>query len=135
MDSFSLRGQTAVLNARETLNLLAHAFVGWAVCGALMGIGLVLTTEMNALILHAIGGPLFYIFLSRYYFRNYNHTTPLATAVVFISFVILVDVFIVALLILNSFEMFYSPLGTWIPFTLIFIATYLTGRLTTNNQT
>jgi len=51
----------------------------------------------------------------------------LQTAVIFVGFVIAVDFFLVALLMLNSFEMFTSPLGTWIPFVLIFLATYLTG--------
>jgi hypothetical protein len=40
------------------------------------------------------------------------------------------DLFIVALLIEKSFAMFKSILGTWLPFTLIFLATYFTGRLT-----
>jgi hypothetical protein len=34
------------------------------------------------------------------------------------------------MLILRSFEMFTSLLGTWIPFALIFASTYLTGLLT-----
>jgi hypothetical protein len=38
------------------------------------------------------------------------------------------DVFVVSMLVMRSFEMFQSILGTWIPFTLIFISTYLTGR-------
>jgi hypothetical protein len=37
------------------------------------------------------------------------------------------DFFVVATLILRSFEMFTSLLGTWIPFTLIFTSTWLTG--------
>lgn len=35
----------------------------------------------------------------------------------------------VGLLIEKSLDMFASPLGTWIPFTLIFVATILAGRL------
>jgi hypothetical protein len=37
------------------------------------------------------------------------------------------DIIVVALLINKSFEMFKSIIGTWIPFILIFTATYLTG--------
>jgi hypothetical protein len=48
--------------------------------------------------------------------------------VIFIAFVIAVDFFVVALLMLNSFEMFTGPRGTWIPFASNFMATYLTGR-------
>jgi hypothetical protein len=37
------------------------------------------------------------------------------------------DFFIVAMLINRNFEMFASLLGTWIPFALIFVSTFLTG--------
>jgi len=86
------------------------------------------TSEGNALIIHAIGAPIIFAVLSFIYFTKFNYTTPLQTAAIFVAFVIAVDFFVVALLMLNSFEMFASPLGTWIPFVLIFIATYLTGR-------
>jgi hypothetical protein len=36
-------------------------------------------------------------------------------------------VFVVALLVEKSFDMFRSVLGTWLPFALIFLATWLTG--------
>jgi hypothetical protein len=41
--------------------------------------------------------------------------------------VITVDFFVVALLINRSMNMFASLLGTWIPFALIFISTFVTG--------
>jgi hypothetical protein len=37
------------------------------------------------------------------------------------------DFFLVAKVINKSMEMFQDPLGTWIPFGLIFVSTYLTG--------
>jgi hypothetical protein len=40
------------------------------------------------------------------------------TALVFVSFVIIIDFLVVALLINRSLEMFNSLLGTWIPFAL-----------------
>lgn len=79
------------------------------------------------LIVHAILAPLFFAFVSLVYFHKFNFTTPLQTAVVFIAFVIAMDVFVVAMLINKSFEMFTSLLGTWIPFALIFTSTYVTG--------
>jgi hypothetical protein len=39
------------------------------------------------------------------------------------------DVLVVALMIERSFEMFASPLGTWIPFALIFLSSWITGIL------
>ena len=93
-----------------------------------MGIGLATTTETNALIIHAIAAPIVFTALSLVYFRRYNYTTPLQTALFFVSFIITVDFFLVAMVINRSFEMFASPLGTWIPFTLLSAATSLTGK-------
>jgi hypothetical protein len=118
------------MTRKKTLTILAHAFVGWALCTASMGIGQATTSIENALIVHAIGAPIFFTFVSLFYFRRFNYTTPLQTALIFVSFVIVVDFFVVALLVLRSLEMFASPLGTWIPFALIFTSTYITGLLT-----
>ena len=107
--------------------LLAHAFVGWLLCAATMGIGMALLPVGTALIVHAIAAPIFFTILSLIYFTRFNYTTPLQTASVFVVFVILVDFFVVALLINKSLDMFTSLLGTWIPFALIFASTYLTG--------
>jgi hypothetical protein len=56
--------------------------------------------------------------LSLLYFRRFACTTPLQTAVV-------------APVFEKSYAMFASPLGTWIPFALIFAATYVTGSAVT----
>ena len=107
--------------------LLAHAFVGWALCTASMVIGMAVTSVQNALIIHAIAAPIIYVTISWICFSRFSYTTPGRTAIVFTAFVILVDFLVVALLVQRSLEMFASPLGTWIPFALIFISTYLTG--------
>ena len=65
--------------------------------------------------------------ISLIYYKKFNYTTPLQTAIVFVFFVVFMDVFVVALLIEKSFEMFTNILGTWIPFALIFVSAYLTG--------
>lgn len=82
----------------------------------------------NALVAHAIGAPVYFTIVSLVYFRTFNYTTPLKTALIFTVFVVTVDFLVVALLINRSLEMFTSLLGTWIPFALIFMSTYLTGR-------
>ena len=117
------------MKIKQTVILLLFAFIGWAICTATMVIGMAVTTIENALIMHAIIGPLGFIILSIIYFKKFNYTTPLQTAIIFISFVILVDFFLVALIINRSLEMFTNPLGTWIPFALIFISTYLIGLI------
>lgn len=115
------------MRVKKTAIVLAHAFAGWLLCAATMGIGMAITSMENTLIIHAIGAPIYFFLVSLVYFRKFNFTSPLQTAAIFIAFVIGMDFFVVAMLILRSFEMFTSLLGTWIPFTLIFTSTWLTG--------
>jgi hypothetical protein len=115
------------MNMQKTAIVLAHAFVGWALCFATIGIGRAVTSMENTLIIHAIGAPIYFFILSLVYFRKFNYTSPLQTATIFIAFVIAMDFFVVAMLIIRSFEMFTSLLGTWIPFASIFLSTFLTG--------
>jgi hypothetical protein len=110
---------------------LGHAFVGWVLCAATIGFGQALWSLDVALVVHAIGAPVYFFAVSRHYFRRYAYTTPLQTAVAFVGFVMTVDFFVVALAINGSPEMFTSLLGTWVPFALIFVSTALTGRHTT----
>jgi len=115
------------MNIQKVATILAHALVGWALCAATIGIGMAVTTVNNALIIHAIGAPIFFSAVSFFYFRKFGYTKPLQTALVFLAVVIGMDFFLVALVINRSLAMFTSLLGTWIPFALIFLSTYLTG--------
>jgi len=117
------------MSASKIAILLAHAFIIWVLCFATIGIGMAVTSLENALIAHAIAAPIITAGVSLVYFRKFNYTSPIKTAAIFIAFVILMDFFVVAILINRSFEMFTSLLGTWIPFALIFLSTYLTGLL------
>ena len=123
------------MGARKIVTILAYAFVGWALCAATIGIGLAVTSLNTALIIHAIAAPLFFGALSYLYFKKCAYTGPLKTALLFLAFVIGMDFFVVALLINRSLEMFTSLLGTWIPFTLIFLSTYLVGSLVEREKT
>jgi hypothetical protein len=113
--------------------LLTYAFVGWALCAVIMSIGITTMSPTGALILHALAAPILFVLVARLYFRRFAYTTPLQTAFAFVSVVILVDFFLVALLVNHSLGIFASPLGTWIPFLLIFTATHLTGLIVSNN--
>jgi hypothetical protein len=119
------------MNTKKILIILAHAFVGWALCAATMMTGMATMSVDNAMIVHAIAAPIIFTLVSLVYFNRYNYTSPLATGLIFVSFVILVDFFLIALVINRSLEMFASWLGTWIPFVLIFTSTYVTGVLVT----
>jgi hypothetical protein len=107
--------------------MLLHALAGWAYCGLLIGVGRRFLSMRATLAVHAIGAPIGFGLLSLLYFKRFASTTPLQTAVVFLSVVIAMDAFLVAPVFERSYAMFASPLGTWIPFALIFSATYLTG--------
>lgn len=115
------------MDIRKISIILAHAFAGWALCAATMGIGMATMSMQATLIAHAIGAPIYFAIVSLVYFKRFNYTSPLQTALIFTGFVVAVDFFVVALLIYGSLEMFSSLLGTWIPFALIFASTYLTG--------
>jgi hypothetical protein len=103
--------------------------VGWALCGAIIAIGRNLTTMQITLIIHAIGVPIIFGIISLIYFTKFNYTNPIITGIIFLGSAVVLDFFIVALLIEKSFDMFKSPLGTWIPFGLIFLSTYIVGLL------
>jgi hypothetical protein len=118
----------------KVLIILAHAFVGWFLCAATMGIGMAVATLQTTLIIHAIGAPVFFALVSLLYFRRFHYTSPLLTAVIFVGFVMIVDFLVVALLINRSLSMFGSWLGTWLPFVLIFSSTLLTGTLVSQTR-
>lgn len=120
-----------MVKRRKYFIIFIHAFIGWALCAATMGLGMATTTLTNTLIIHAIGAPIFFSIISFNFFKKFNFTTPFHTALIFVGFVVLVDFFVVALLINKSLEMFSSFLGTWLPFILIFGSTYLTGIIYT----
>jgi hypothetical protein len=115
------------LNGKKIGLILLFALIGWTICGMIMGIGLATTTEANAIIIHALFVPVVFFSIAFIYFRRFNYTTPLQTSLIFITFVILMDFFVVSLIINKNFDMFKSFLGTWFVFMEIFIVTYLTG--------
>ena len=120
------------MKAIEIIAVLFFGFIGQLGCWGLMMGGQSITTLDNALIIHAIGAPIVFALVSFVYFKKLNYTNPLITGITFLAVVVLMDFFIVSLLINKRFDMFLSPIGTWIPFALIFTSTYLTGTFVRN---
>lgn len=118
----------ASLDLRKLAVITAHALVLWLVCGALMFGGMSLASLDAALLIHALGAPVVAALVSWHYFKRFHYTTPIVTACLFVGMIIFLDAFVVALLIEQSFAMFTSFIGTWLPFILIFGATVLTGH-------
>lgn len=114
-------------SAKKAVIIFIHALIGWALCGATMIVGRSIMPIDTALIIHAIAAPIFFSLISVVYFKEFKYTTTAQTAAIFTGLVIALDLFVVAPIFEQSFEMFTSILGTWIPFALIFASTYLTG--------
>ena len=108
--------------------ILAHAVAGWAYCGAIIAVGRQFLSIHTTLVVHAIGAPVGFALISFFYYRRWAFTSPLQTATAFLGVVVALDLFLVAPVFEKNYAMFSSVLGTWIPFTLIFAATYLTGQ-------
>ena len=113
--------------ARSAWRLLAHGVAGWALCAALMAALLQMTGTGLAIAIHAVAAPLIFGAIAVHYFGARGARDPLPTALAFTAIVALLDAGVVAALVLRSFAMFASFAGTWLPFLLIFLATWLTG--------
>ena len=120
----AMRGHETLAKA---VTIALFALVGWAICGTIMAIGPLFLSMQTTLIVHAVGATLAFAALSAVYFRRFAFTSPLPTALIFLAIVVGLDVFLVAPVFVGDFGMFASPIGTWIPFALIFAATLLTG--------
>jgi len=112
---------------QKTAIIMAFAVAIWAFCGAIIGIGRQFLDMDTTLIVHALGAPVGAAFFAAIYFRYFAFTRPLVTSVFFVAASLTLDVFVVAMLVEQSFEMFGSVLGVWIPQASIFLATFLTG--------
>lgn len=106
---------------------VAHGIAGWALCGATMGVSMAATKLGTALVIHAAAAPFIFAGVTLVYFRRFGYWTPLNAAATFLAVVIALDLFVVALMIEKSFDMFRSPLGTWLPFLLIFVSSWWVG--------
>ena len=107
--------------------------MGWAVCGAIIGIGRSVTTMQATLSIHAIAVPIIFGLLALSYFRFFNYTAPLPTAAIFLTVPFLLDLCVIAPFVEKSLAMFASVLGTWLPLSLIFLSTYI-GVASTTGQ-
>ena len=117
------------LNFKKIIIVLIHAFVVWALCGGTIAIGRSITTMKLTLIIHAIGAPIFAFIVAMFYYKRFNYTSPICTAFIFLLFIFAMDAGLVAPIFERSYRMFKSILGTWIPFSLIFMSTYITGLI------
>lgn len=114
---------------RSISRLLVHGIAGWAMCALTMSALLHVVSQTTALVIHAAAAPLFFTLIAVHYFRSKAARNPLPTAAVWTSGVALFDLLVVANMMQHGFQMFASLLGTWVPFALIFLATWATGMV------
>lgn len=115
--------------ARSLPRLLLHGLAGWALCAATMGTLLRATSVGAAIAVHALAAPVIFAWIARHYFRARGARDPLPTALAFVGIVALLDLVVVGGLVEHSLAMFGSIAGTWLPFALIFLVTWMTGEL------
>jgi hypothetical protein len=118
--------------AKKYLIIFIHMSIGWMLCGATIGIGRSITSMDNTIIIHVLAVPIFFSVISYIYFTKFHYTRPFITALVFMLFAMFMDAAIVAPVFEKSYEMFTSVIGTWVPFALIFMSTFVTGTLGTS---
>lgn len=116
-----------VFRLRDVAISIGFGAVGWALCGTVIWIGTRFASINTTLIIHAAAVPVIFGSLSWLQFRRFGATRPLQTAFIFLSVVVALDLFVVSLLIAGNFDMFTSIIGTWVPFALLFLSTYVCG--------
>jgi|APFre7841882724_1041349.scaffolds.fasta_scaffold05467_8 hypothetical protein len=107
---------------------VGHAVVGWVACAGVMGVGRAVTTMERTLLIHAAAVPVVFGALAWSYFQRVGHLGAVRTAALFTGTVIALDAGLVAPVFEHSFAMFRSVRGTWLPFGLIFLVTWIAGR-------
>ncbi len=122
-------GTTSDPAGRSLPRLIAHGVFGWALCGTLMAGLLQIAPTGIAVAIHAIAAPFLFGAVAVHYFGAFGTRDPFPVALAFTAIVAALDAMIVAGLILRDFSMFQSFAGTWLPFLLIFLATWITGEI------
>ena len=113
----------------KQISVVIHGVVGWAICGATIGVGREVISMEAALLIHAVVAPLAFGLLAWHHFRRFPASSPGRTALMMLGIVVGLDGLVVAPLFERSYAMFRSVIGTWLPFASILAATYLAGRV------
>jgi hypothetical protein len=113
----------------DWLFLGVAALVVWALCGAVMAFGRRIWSIETTVLVHLGAAPIFSFAASAIHQSVYPDFNPLVRAAITIGVVIALDLFVVAPFMERSYAMFRSVLGTWIPFALIFLASWAAGGL------
>jgi hypothetical protein len=112
---------------QDLATVIGFGVLGWALCGFAVWIGGQFFSMNTTLLLHAALVPVIFAAISLMYFKWFGAMSPLQTASIFLAVVVTLNIFVVSLFIERNFNMFKSVIGTWVPFALILVTTYLSG--------
>jgi hypothetical protein len=104
-----------------------YGLLGWAICGATVGIGRQLLSIETTLLIHAIVAPLAFGLLAWHYTKRFPESSAAGAGLTMTAIVVGLDALVVAPFFEGSYAMFRSVIGTWVPFASIAAATYLVG--------
>jgi len=121
------------MNRRKIIAVLLYATVGWIIYRATMLIGYVPTISRVPFFFEIVTF-LVFVVISYIYFKKFNYTTPLQTAAIFVSIVVVGDFIVIALSRPGALRFYASVPQVWLRFALIFLPIYLTGLLTTEDS-
>lgn len=115
--------------ARSWGRLLAYGVLGWALCAAVTAALSQLTALGVTMVARAVLAPLVFLAISLLYFRPRGAREPLPTALSWLAILAVLDSAVVAGAVSDGLSRFTSILGAWLPYSLVFLATWLTGAL------
>ncbi len=101
----------------------------WAACGLTMMVGRAAFGLEAALAIHLAAAPAISVVATVLCWNHRRHPGPVATATFMAGVPAALDALVVAPLLERSYAMFASPVGTWDPLALIFLASLATARL------
>lgn len=119
--------RVAKTSARHVIITLAFGVFGWLLCGIVKNVSLYVYDPDVALLANAAAAPIFFSLIIHYYNRRHCYFSPTQTAVMVTGVFAALEFFVSALLLQGDLHLFAGLLGAWIPFTLVFIASWLTG--------
>lgn len=107
------------------LYAIIASLVVWGLCGAVMMVGRKFFSLQTAILVHLVAAPVFAFALSYFHAVVAPDFDPLVRAGVMTGLIVALDAALVAPVFERSYAMFRSLLGTWVPFALIFAASWL----------
>jgi len=122
------RGHGLEGTVSRRVSVVVHAIIGWAICGATIGVGRQIMSMDATLAVHAVVAPLAFGLLTWHHFVRYPTSSPLPTSLAMLGVVVLLDALVVAPFLERSYVMFRLFTGTWLPFGLIWASSYLVAR-------